>query len=99
MRGWRLSLAAAAAAALAGCSAVAPYATQPAAAMKGEPEGERVAICYDRLASSPAQVQKSAQAQCPPATRAARLGTDYRLDYCPLLLPGRATFACVPQKK
>lgn len=98
MRGWRLILAAAAAA-LAGCSAVEPYPTQPAEAKKGGPEGERVAICYDRLASSPAQVQKSAQAQCPPATRAALLDTDYHLDYCPLLLPARATFACVPQKK
>lgn len=87
------------AAALAGCSAVAPYPTYPAAAETGEPEGERVAVCYDRLASSPAEVQKSAQAQCAPATRAALLDTDYRLDYCPLLLPGRATFACVPQKK
>jgi hypothetical protein len=99
MRGGRLFLAAAWATMLAGCSMVAPYPTQPGEAKKGEPEHERVAVCYDRLASSPADVQKSAQEQCESNTRATLVDTDYHLDYCPLLLPARATFACVPQKK
>ena len=99
MRQGRLGLAAAFAALIAGCSAVAPYPTSPAEAKKGEPAGERVALCYDRLASGPAELRKSAQEACPRDTNATLVDTDYHLDFCPLLLPARATFACVPQKK
>ena len=97
MRARRLVFAAAAA--LAGCSMVAPYPTSPAETEKGQPRGTRVALCYDRFASSPAEVQKSAQEQCPPGSRASLLDTDYHLDYCPLLLPAHATFVCLRQKK
>jgi hypothetical protein len=99
MRRGRVVLTAASLAALLGCSMVAPFPTDPAEAKKDQPAGDRVAICYDRLASSPAEAQKSAQAQCAPATTAKLVATDYYLDFCPLLLPARATFVCVPQKK
>jgi hypothetical protein len=89
----------AATAGLAGCSALDPYPTypqQPAAGVKDP--GARVAICYDLLASSRDTVQKAAQDECAPNTTAARVDTDWKLDYCPLLLPARATFVCKPQK-
>ncbi len=84
---------------LAGCSALEPYPTypqQPAAGAKDP--GPRVAICYDILASSRDTMQKAAQGECGPDTLAARVDTDWKLDYCPLLLPTRATFVCKPKK-
>ncbi len=89
----------AAAAGLAGCSALDPYPTypqQPGAGVKDP--GPRVAICYDLLASSHDTVQKAAQDECAPNTVAARVDTDWKLDFCPLLLPSRATFVCKPRK-
>ena len=85
--------------ALAGCSALDPYPTYPQPAAAGAKDaGDRVAICYDAVVSSAAEVHKEAQAQCAPNTRPTRVGTDWKLDYCPLLLPARATFVCAPQK-
>jgi hypothetical protein len=83
---------------LAGCSALDPYPTyaQPAVGGVKDP-GPRVAICYDVLASSRDAVQKAAQGECAPHTVAARVDTDWKLDYCPLLLPARATFVCKPK--
>jgi len=89
----------AATAGLAGCSALDPYPTypqQPAAGVKDP--GPRVAICYDVLASSRVEVQKAAQDECAPNTVATRVDTDWKLDFCPLLLPARATFVCTPRK-
>jgi hypothetical protein len=85
---------------LAACSALDPFPTypqQPAAGAKDA--GPRVAICYDLLTSSRQTVEKAAQAECGPGTRADRVDTDWKqLDYCPLLLPARATFVCKPNK-
>ncbi len=84
---------------LAGCSAFDPYPTAPQPAAPGVAEsGPRVAICYDAVISSRAAVRQAAQQQCAPNTRAARVDTDRRLDFCPLLLPARATFVCAPKK-
>lgn len=84
---------------LAGCSALAPYPTVPPAPPPGKAAaGTRVAICYDGLAASRAQVRARAQRECPAATTARRIATDLRMNHCPLLLPVRATFACVPRK-
>ena len=84
---------------LAGCSAFDPYPTTPQPAAPGVADaGQRVAICYDAVISSRAEVQRAAQQQCAPNTRATRLDTDRRLDFCPLLLPARATFVCTPKK-
>lgn len=88
-----------AAAGLAGCSAFDPYPTypQPATADEHSP-GMRVAICYDAIVSSGDAVRKAAQDQCTPSTTATRVDTDWKLDFCPLLLPARATFVCAPKK-
>ena len=89
----------AASAGLAGCSALEPYPTEPLGPTAGVKDGgPRVAICYDMAASSRETVQKAAQDECAPNTVAARVDTDWKLDYCPLLLPARATFVCKPKK-
>lgn len=82
-----------------GCSAFDPYPTYPQPAAAGVKDaGGRVAICYDAIVSSRVEVQKAAQDECAPNTRAIRVDTDWKLDYCPLLLPARATFVCDPKK-
>jgi hypothetical protein len=89
-----------AAAAFTGCSALDPFPTypqQPASGVKDA--GPRVAICYDLLKSSREAVEQAAQAECGPNSRPDRVDTDWKLDYCPLLLPARATFVCKPAKK
>lgn len=85
---------------LGGCSTLAPYETVP---LPPKPKATdaaipRVGICYDFLASSAAKVAAAGQDACGPGTAAKRIDTDYSLMNCPLLLPGRATFACTPKK-
>jgi hypothetical protein len=85
--------------ALTGCSALEPYPTYPPEARPGEVDGgPRVAICYDTLVSTLDQVQAAAQQECAPNTQATSVRTDWYLQYCPLLLPARATFVCTPNK-
>lgn len=80
----------------AGCSAVTPFATAPRALEPGQVDPRlRVAICYNALKTSAEEIQKLGQAQCVGDMVAERIDTDYRLDDCPALTPGRATFACV----
>jgi hypothetical protein len=94
-----LALFLAAWAGLAGCSALDPYPTYPQQPQAGVKDtGSRVAICYDGLVSSKDEVQKAAQGECAPNTTAARVDTDWKLDYCPVFLPARATFVCTPKK-
>jgi hypothetical protein len=84
---------------LAGCSALDPYPTYPQPAEAAAKDARaRVAICYDLFASSSDAIQKAAQGECAANTVATRVDTDWKLDYCPLLLPARATFACTPKK-
>ena len=84
---------------LAACSALAPYATYPRPTRPGEDAGlTRVAICYDTFVSSLDQVQAAAQQECAPETVATYSSTDWYLQYCPLLLPARATYMCTPKK-
>jgi hypothetical protein len=86
-------------ASLAGCSALDPFATYPRAARPGEDTSlPRVAICYDTLVSSLDQVQAGAQDECAADTVATYSSTDWYLEYCPLLLPARATYMCTPKK-
>jgi hypothetical protein len=86
-------------ASLAGCSALDPYATFPRAARPGEDAAlTRVAICYDTFVSSLDQVQVAAQQECAADTVATYSTTDWYLEYCPLLLPARATYMCTPKK-
>ena len=85
--------------ALAGCSALQPYPTYPAAALPGETDtGPRVAICYDALVSTLDEVRTAAQRECAPDTEVSSVGTDWYMTYCPILLPARATFVCAPKK-
>jgi hypothetical protein len=86
-------------ASLAGCSALEPYATYPRAARPGEDTSlTRVAICYDTFFSSLDQVQAAAQQECAADTVATYSSTDWYLQFCPLLLPARATYMCTPRK-
>jgi hypothetical protein len=84
---------------LAGCSGLAPYPTYPRMAGPGEEATAlRVAICYDTLVSTLDEVQVAAQQECPSDTTATPFDTDWYLQYCPLLLPARATFVCAAKK-
>ncbi|MGH7052322.1 MAG: hypothetical protein ACREFK_17020 [Stellaceae bacterium] len=86
-------------AALCGCSNLAPYPTPPPALPPGKTAaGTRVAICTDGFSGSRAAVRARAQRECPAHTVASYLATDLRLNHCPLLLPARATFRCIPGK-
>jgi len=86
-------------AALTGCSALEPFATYPRAVRPGEDAAlTRVAICYDTFVSSLDQVQASAQQECADDTVATYSSTDWYLQFCPLLLPARATYICTPKK-
>ena len=86
-------------AALAGCSALQPYATYPRVAQPGEDTSlTRVAVCYDTFISSLDQVQAAAQQECAAGTVATYSSTDWYLQFCPLLLPARATYMCAPKK-
>ena len=86
-------------ASLMGCSALDPYATYPRDARPGEDAAlTRVAICYDTFVSSLDQVQAAAQQECAADTVATYSSTDWYLQYCPLLLPARATYMCAPKK-
>jgi hypothetical protein len=86
-------------AATTGCSALTPFATGPLAAKKGVTDpGPRVAICYNTFKTPPEKIQQLAQAECFGNATAELVDTDYRLDDCPVLTPGRATFVCKPAK-
>lgn len=100
MKGWFGAVALVAAAAAAGCSALTPFVTAAPPLDPGVKEpNQRVAICYDTFETPAEKVQELAQAECPSDTVAERSGTDYRLDTCPVLTPGRATFVCKPKAK
>jgi hypothetical protein len=87
------------AAALAGCSQLQPYATYPRAARAGEVDaGPRVAVCRDPFMSSLDDAQRVAQDECAANTTATYSSTDWYMQWCPLLLPARATFVCTPKK-
>ena len=99
----RFGLLLVAAAALAGCGALDPYPTVPRAPPPGATAGPRVAICYNRLTTTLAEVRAQAQQECSagtPHSVAEPADTDWYLQNCPLLLPARATFVCAtaPQK-
>jgi hypothetical protein len=82
------------AATLAGCGALDPYPAAPRAPQPGAPAGPRVAICYNTLTTTLAEVQTQAQQECAANTLAQPVDTDWYLQNCPLLLPARATFVC-----
>jgi len=82
-----------------GCSNFQPYATVPAALPEGQTDPRtRIGICYNTLWTDDQKVQQAAEGECGADMTAERVDTDYRLNACPTLLPGRATFACTPRK-
>jgi hypothetical protein len=84
---------------LAGCSQLQPYATYPRTAQPGEVDaGPRVAVCRDPFVSSLDDAQRVAQEECAANTIATYSSTDWYMQWCPLLLPARATFVCAPKK-
>lgn len=90
-----------AALALAGCGALNPYPTAPLAASPGAAPGPRVAICYNTLTTTLAEVAAQAQQECTTTlggSRATPADTDWYLQTCPLLLPARASFTCIAKK-
>jgi hypothetical protein len=99
MRGaarWSRRLVAALALLLAGCgSLVEPFEGAPQPAETAE-NGERVAVCYNKLFSTAAQVRSVAAEACGEHTTPQLVGQDLRL-FCPLMTPVRATFLCVPE--
>lgn len=85
---------------LAGCGAFEPFPTTPLPLDSGQaaPAGQRVAICYNPMSSNDAEMQAAAQQECRADTVAELSATDYHVQTCPLLLPGRASFVCKPKK-
>ena len=83
---------------LASCTILDPYPTVPRAAETGAKPGQRVAICYNTVKTRAEEVQTQAQQECPAGTVAEPADTDWHLQGCPLLLPTRATFVCLPKK-
>jgi hypothetical protein len=97
-----IGLAALGVASLGGCTLLDPYETVP---LKPPPEAHdtrpRVGICYDTFANKPEQILAAAQDSCGKNMTPVREDSDYglrALDVCPMLLPGRATFICQPNK-
>jgi hypothetical protein len=100
MKTTRMMLSVAAAMTLTGCSMLEPFATYPRQPeAKTHDAGPRVAICYDALVSATAVVQHAAQQECSANSVATRVDTDWVPQYCPVLLPARATFVCAPKAK
>jgi hypothetical protein len=87
---------------LGSCGELDPYPTTPRVAQSlppGSPQvktppASRVGICYNTLTTTLDEVRKQAQGECPANTVAEQTDTDWYLQYCPLLLPARATYAC-----
>jgi len=97
MRRWHFLVLLAAAMA-AGCSALTPFPTGPLEAKPGAKDGSlRVAVCYNTFKTPAEKVQEVAQTQCFGDSVARLVDTDYRMDNCPVMTPGRATFVCAPK--
>ena len=89
-------------ASLGGCTLLDPFETVPLRPPAGAHDTRpRVGICYDGLKSTPEQLLAAARDSCGKDMTPVRDDTDYGLaamDVCPVLLPGRATFICQPNK-
>lgn len=79
---------------LAGCGWLPPFETVPPAAPADQAEVTRVAVCYNWLTTTKEQVHGVAAQSCGPGMTAQRVDRDVTLNYCPVLTPARATFAC-----
>lgn len=80
---------------LAACSGwLPPFETVPPAAPAGQSDVTRVAVCYNWLTATKDRVRDVAAQSCGAGSKADRVDRDVTLDYCPILTPARATFAC-----
>jgi hypothetical protein len=75
-------------------SALPPFETVPLPAAPGESPEPRVSVCYNFLTASAEQVQGVAAASCSPGATPQPVARDVSLNYCPVLIPTRATFIC-----
>jgi hypothetical protein len=76
-------------------SLVEPFQGVPRVPRGVDDPGDRVAVCYNKMFSTPAQVRAVAVDACGPDTSPQFLEQDTRLS-CPLMTPVRATYQCVP---
>jgi hypothetical protein len=66
-----------------------PYEAPPGIAQ----ESQRIAICYNKMFTTPEQIRAAAAEACGPNTEPQLIGQDLKL-YCPVLAPARAHFVC-----
>jgi hypothetical protein len=59
-------------------------------------DSQRVAVCYNKMFTTPEQVRAVAADACGPSTEPQLIGQDMKL-YCPVLTPIRAHFVCAEE--
>ncbi len=59
-------------------------------------DSQRIAICYNKMFSTPEQIRAAAVEACGPNTEPQLIGQDMKL-YCPVLTPVRAHFVCAAE--
>jgi hypothetical protein len=81
---------------LAGCGEwLPPFETVPLPAPAEDKSGAvRVGVCYNFLTTTAEEVRGIAAASCGSSATPNPVERDISLNYCPLLLPTRATFTC-----
>ena len=78
-----------------GSNSLPPFDTPPQPAPPNAHEDfTRMGVCYNGMTATRAKVLAVARANCEPGTTPALLSDQFNLN-CPLLLPQRATFACL----
>jgi hypothetical protein len=77
-------------------SLVAPFQGLPRLEKgSGVDPGDRIAVCYNKMFATPAQVHAVAVDACGPDATPQLIEQDQRLA-CPVLTPVRATYQCLP---
>jgi hypothetical protein len=78
-----------------------PYETVPPALTSAQQKAAgtqptRVAVCYNAMTTTAADVRALAARSCEAGTAPKPVARDLTLNNCPMLQPARATFACTP---
>jgi hypothetical protein len=96
-RSWRLAWVLLACAVTACGGLVEPFETLPSVLEAGDADdAPRIAVCYNKLFSTPEQVRAVAIEACGPKTEPQLVSQDLKLT-CPLLTPARANFRCAEE--
>ena len=66
------------------------------AAAGQNPANAPVSVCYSRLAAGPDQIKAVAASECGKGETPKLVDQGFDITACPLLIPIRATFTCVP---